>query len=152
MHVHNGDTTAPWFISDDCYYGNCIPSYGDFLIWDPNSPMTEGGNPALDVDNTNANGPENLSINEPVIGEPYRVAVHNYSSAAGRNPTVEIYCGGGSVPVQTINVPMLNGTDTGDCTANDFWKLVDVVFTAPGQCSILPLNVLVPSSAACANY
>src|SRR6185369_11114938 len=77
LHVHNQITT-PWFSSpNDCYYGNITPAWGA----------------SLDFDNTSQNGPENVSMDNPVVGQSYTIAVHNYSSGAGRTATVQIFCG-----------------------------------------------------------
>ena len=66
-----------WFTTPyDCYYGNATPDWGQL------------GNPAddpeLDIDDINGSGPENVVLNQPentdVLGAPYTVGLHYYSS------------------------------------------------------------------------
>ncbi|UJR83875.1 hypothetical protein [Sandaracinus amylolyticus] len=111
-------------------------------------------NPRLDVDTNGTDGacrasvtdpnsdafcaPENINVDSPVIGMPYRVMV-NYFSDSGHSeqtmPTVNIYCGGalrgsfGSDPF----VFLRNGDSLGE--ANDNWYVADVVFFM-GECGL----------------
>lgn len=145
LHVHDGVTTSPWYGNDDCYYSNRTP------IWNPGFPISTGPNPELDFDNTSANGPENTRILVPEVGQTYTVAAHNYSRSAGRLVTIDIYCGG-TLPQATFVSRALTGTDSGDCTANDFWKVAQVIFTSQNTCTVVPIDTYGPSSAACTSF
>lgn len=144
LHLHNG-TNTPWFDSsgsqNDCYYSDCVTT-----------PVAWGA--SLDVDNVTANGPENVNVDTPNLNENYAVAAHNYTGASGRVATVKIFCGltqGGITPTATYTSRALAGTTSGNCTANDFWRVATVRFTAPGVCTVTPLNTYTPSTDACAN-
>ncbi|MEQ9495656.1 MAG: choice-of-anchor D domain-containing protein [Deltaproteobacteria bacterium] len=147
LHVHNPATTVPWFTSpDDCYYSNRTP------IWDTGFGAGFGPNPELDVDNTSGFGPENTRVSTPVIGQPYTVAVHHYSSAAGTTATVEIYCGGVATPTQVFNSTTFSGSASGNCSANEFWRVATVTFTSASTCIIAPIDTYTPSSQACTTF
>lgn len=147
LHVHNQVTTSPWFDAlNDCYYSNRNP------IWDATYGQGLGANPQLDFDNTFANGPENIRISTPVLNQPYTVGVHNYSGAAGRLATIELYCGGVTTPTQVFVSNPLSGTAGGDCTINDFWRVATVTFVTPSTCVITPIDTYGPSAAACTSF
>jgi hypothetical protein len=66
-----------WFTTPyDCYYGNAEPDWGQL-----GNPSDD---PVLDIDDINGGGPENVVLNQPentdVLGGPYLVALHYYSS------------------------------------------------------------------------
>jgi hypothetical protein len=146
LHVHNGTAGSPWFDGlNDCYYGNTTP------VWDSAFPTSTGPNPELDFDNTSANGPENTRILVPEVGRTYTIGAHNFSNAAGRIVTIDVYCGG-VLPQQTFTSAPLNGSTAGNCTANDFWKVAQVTFTSQNTCTIVPLNTVVASSVACTAF
>jgi hypothetical protein len=137
LHLHNGNN-SPWFSNsggDDCYYSNTSTTWGA----------------RLDYDNTRANGPENIRIDSPAIGMAYTVAVHNYSSAAGRTATVRIFCGTtmGTTPTQTFVSRRLTGTDGGNCTSNDFWRIATITFTDRSNCTISTIDRYSTSQDAC---
>jgi hypothetical protein len=139
LHMHNQTTTSPWFSSpNDCYYADRTPAW---LA-------------SLDFDNTSQNGPENISMDNPVVGQSYTIAVHNYSSGAGRTATVQIFCGSttSTVPNATFMSRALAGTTAGNCTSNDFWTVARVTFTAPTTCTITTLNTYRASSTACTTF
>lgn len=139
LHVHDQVTTSPWFTSpDDCYYSDRTPAWGA----------------ALDFDNTSANGPENVSLDTPVIGNAYTIAVHNYSSGAGRIASISIFCGStmSTVPTATYSSRALAGTSFGNCTTNDFWTVARVVFTSATACTITPINTYRQSTSACSSF
>lgn len=146
LHLHDGTPTAPWFSPNDCYYSNRTPQ------WVMTSPPALGPNPELDFDNTSSFGPENTRIDAVVIGQPYTIGVHNFSAAAGRIATVQVFCGGVTAPTRTFVSAPLSGTDGGNCSSNDFWKVATVQFISTSSCAIAPLNTTVQSSAACAAY
>ena len=60
----------------DCYYLNPTPDWGQLA--------NSEDDPSLDIDDINGAGPENVSLNNPqdtaVLGAPYLVGVHYYSS------------------------------------------------------------------------
>jgi hypothetical protein len=146
LHLNNS-TAQPWFNSpNDCYYGDTTP------LWDPALPPATGANPQLDFDNTVANGPENTTIATPIIGWTYTIAAHNFANGAGRQVTMEIFCGGVTAPTQIFTSLPLNGVDGGNCTNNDLWKVATVVFTSPSACVITPIDTYTASSVACNAY
>lgn len=147
VDLHLNENTSPWFGNpNDCYYGDRAP------IWDAASPVSTGANPTLDFDNTSGFGPENTTIDSPVLNQVYTVGVHNYANAAGRIITLDILCGGVTSPTQTFVSNPLNGSSAGNCSANDFWKVATVEFTSVTTCVITPLNTYTASSNACIAY
>ena len=138
LHVHD-QVTSPWFgTPDDCYYGDRTPPWGA----------------SLDFDNTSANGPENVSLDTPVIGNTYTIAVHNYARAAGRLATIDVFCGSttSTVPTRTFTSRALAGTSAGNCTANDFWTVARVVFTSATACTVTAIGTYRASSVACTSF
>jgi hypothetical protein len=139
LHLRNAASTT-WFSSpNDCYFANRTPVWG-----------TAATSPALDVDNTTANGPENIRIDNPVIGQAYTIGVHNWTGASGRIATIRVYCGGVLVPTQTYMSRALTGMNTGDnCNNNDFWRVASVVFTSTSTCTVTPINTYARGSTVC---
>ncbi len=111
-------------------------------------------NPRLDVDTNGTDGacrasqtdpsqddfcaPENINVDAPVIGMPYRIMVNYYSDsghAGMTTPSVNIYCGGalrGAFGTDPF-VFLRNGDGFG--AANDNWYVADVVFFE-GACGL----------------
>ncbi len=142
LHLLHPSSPA-WFDQQgDCYYSNCVASAGAALHWDV--PGFPGDDPRLDIDDTNGFGPENINIDEPVIGHQYKVGVH-YFSDAGQGPSdvyVKIYCGTISInPVFEAGPMTLNG-NTANSWGNDFWKVATVTWNG-ATCSVLPINQVV---------
>ncbi len=121
-------------------------------------------NPRLDVDTNGTDGAcngsetnpdldafcaaENINVDLPIVGMPYRVMVNYYGGTPATNPTVTIYCGGalrgafGTDPFVTLN----SSGGFGGGPQNDNWYVADVVFFngACGiDCNIYPLGTLV---------
>lgn len=139
LHVHNQITTSPWFSSpNDCYYANTTPAWGA----------------SLDFDNTSASGPENVSMDTPVSGATYTIAVHNYARGAGRRATIDVFCGSttSTVPTATYTSRALAGATSGNCTANEFWTVARVVFTSATTCTVTPIDTYRASSSACTSF
>jgi hypothetical protein len=137
--MHNQTTTSPWFSTpNDCYYGDRTPAWGA----------------SLDFDNTSQNGPENISLDTPVVGQSYTIAVHNYSAGAGRTATVNIFCGSttSTTPTATFASRPLAGSTSGNCTANDFWMVARVTMTSATTCTVTTLNTYRASSTACTSF
>ena len=135
VHLHN-NVSGAWFNApNDCHYANMNPAWGA----------------SQDVDNVTSNGPENIRMNTPAVGQTYTVAVHNYARAAGRVATVKIYCGptAGTTPSVIYTSPTLTGSSSGNCTSNMFWKVANVRINSDGSCTITPINTTTTSSAAC---
>ncbi len=109
---------APW----DCYFGNLRPS------WDVAGTRDD---PSLDRDDIPGTGPENIRIDDPVVGNAYAIGLHWYSDANNRarvRVTTNIYCGG-----------LLNHTEVFDLSRErDLGVIGTVTFTAPGQCAFTP--------------
>jgi len=110
---------------------------------------TNGTDGACDGDVTDPNSdafcaPENINVDELVIGMPYRILVNYYSAAVSQTyPTVNIYCGGafrGAYGVDPL-VTLRNGDGYGE--ENDNWYVADVVFFQGDcglDCYIYPLS------------
>lgn len=118
-------------------------------------------NPRLDID-TNGGGscdpsstdpdsidfcaPENINVDNPVIGKPYRIMVNYYNDHGVRGrtgPIVNIFCGGAPRAVFGADpfVFLVNGGGNG--AANDNWYVADVVFfngECGPDCRIYPLD------------
>ncbi len=102
-------------------------------------------NPRLDVDvnggvdcnprvtdqnNREFCSPENINVDEPILGMPYRIMVNYYSGSLVSNPRVNVYCGGA--------LKASFGADPDFVTmrsAGENWRVADVVFTR-GACGI----------------
>jgi hypothetical protein len=117
-------------------------------------------NPRLDVDTNGTDGacsgsvtdpqdnafcaPENINVDAPIVGMPYRVMVNHYDSGAQTMPTVNIYCGGAlRGAFGTDPFVQMNGTSSGGM--NDNWFVADVVFfqgTCGMDCNIYPLGTM----------
>lgn len=121
-------------------------------------------NPRLDVDTNGTDGPcsasetdpqsdafcapENINVDVPIMGQPYRIVVDYYNDhgfAGDTHPEVNIYCGGalrgsfGRDPFVTLR----NGSDYG--AANDNWLVADVVFfegTCGIDCMVYPIGLV----------
>lgn len=145
LHVHNPNTSK-WFGNDDCYYSNQSP------IWDASSPPQTGRNPGLDVDNTKLNGPENVRLDAVALNSDYTIAAHNYQAASGRVATIKIFCGEVTTPTATFNSRPLAGTQAGDCTNNDFWRVARVRFSSQTTCTVTTVNTYTGSTNACNGF
>ena len=125
-------------------------------------------NPRLDVDTNGTDGacrasvtdpnddafcaPENINVDNPIIGMPYRIMVNYYSNSGHTPPTlpsVNIFCGGalrGAFGTDPF-VFLRNGDSFG--AANDNWIVADVVFFE-GECGldchVYPLGDIVRGS------
>ena len=106
----------PW----DCYFANRQP------VWFSDQALGEGGNPSLDIDDTNGFGPEAISVATPVPGT-YRIGVHYWRGEAATRNTVNVY---------------LNGVWVAEYkrTLNDQqkWLVADITWGADGTASVLP--------------
>jgi hypothetical protein len=126
-------------------------------------------NPRLDVDTNGTDGscnasetnpdleafcaPENINIDEPVIGQPYRVMVNYYSDHGNNAPTnawVNIYCGGNIRASYGRDAPFFQFA-SGDGSLGGFgggpgnasWIVADVVFfmgTCGLDCVVYPID------------
>ena len=122
-------------------------------------------NPRLDVDTNGTDGacsvsvtdpnddrfcaPENINVDNPIVGQPYRIVVNYYSNSGHSGPTyptVNIYCGGairgsfGSDPL----IALRNGSGYG--AENDNYYVADVVFfdgVCGMDCMIYPIGTVV---------
>jgi hypothetical protein len=185
LHLHrwtrDGVDTDFFELDDDCYFGNCRPTYvydwpghttsslancenaphGGGAIWQERGHCQ---NPRLDVDTNGVDGacdseqtnpdesnfcaPENINIDRPVIGMPYRIMVNYFSDNghAGRtNASVNVYCGGalrGAFGLDPL-VFLEHGDERG--AANDNWYVADIVFFE-GECGldcmVYPIGVI----------
>lgn len=135
LHVMRDRGTAWFDTTEDCFFQNRTPSWAL---------------PGLDSDEDVANGPENIRVDQPVVGETYRVGVHNFKNGAGRTARVQVYCGNQSTPDLDIDSRRLSGAASGTCTSSsDFWRVAEVDFTAPGQCSIRTVDDYITGRQAC---
>lgn len=146
-----------FFTSDDCYFSNCKSGGLDWGMANTEDVTACSGaprgageawvrrgycaNPRLDIDVIRCDStetdpqasdfcaPENINVDNPNLGEPFRVMVDYYSdNSYDRDtfPTVNIYCGGalrgafGRDPVQPIS--------NAGGASKDRWHVADVVF------------------------
>lgn len=72
----------------DCYYENTNPDWGEAGV--------DVDDPAIDIDDVDGYGPENVSLNEPQDDHRYRVLVHYYDDrgVGASTVTVRIYLTG----------------------------------------------------------
>ncbi|MDI7266596.1 MAG: hypothetical protein QME96_01210 [Myxococcota bacterium] len=123
VDMHMIHPNAPnWFHGTlDCYFANCDPP--DVLPWDAPGRRDD---PRLDLDDTDGHGPENINIDEPVVGHVYTVGVH-YWSDDGYGPVpvyIRVYCSTISAdPVATF------GPVTVRRSGVDFWRVATVRWT-----------------------
>jgi hypothetical protein len=150
LHLHNQNMT-PWFTDDDCYYDNRPGP-----LWDPAQPRGQNDNPSLDFDPIDGVDVENTRIDQPVLGEVYTVAVHNFRNGGGdgQSALIQIWCGGVTQPTATFNSMPLEGANGMGANCNDgtFWKVATVVFNSPGSCAVTPLDQYTTGSAACGSF
>ncbi|MCA9552594.1 MAG: choice-of-anchor D domain-containing protein [Myxococcales bacterium] len=143
LHLHRG-AAAPWFSEADCHFDNLRPVWGRGLAG-------QGPNPALDRDDTSGDGPELITLAAPELGVPYTLAVSHFERAAGRTAQVHVVCGRTTAAFDMRSRPF-RGTDTGNCTGNDFWTLATVVFIAPDECEVQSIDAYRTTRAACAAF
>jgi len=159
-----GDVRTRWGLADTSDTSRCSDApHGEGALW---SALGACFNPRLDIDvigcnpsNTDPNAPgscvpENINIDEPPIGEPFRIMVNYFSAhsyAGDTHPTVNVYCNGelraafGPDPLVTLR----NGSEYYEM--NDTWLVADVVFVRDGcdrtQCRVQPIGTIVRDSA-----
>jgi hypothetical protein len=134
LHVHNNLATR-WFEPvNDCYFRNRRPS------WD--APGT-ADDPALDTDDTDGRGPENIRVDAPPNTQEYSIGVHYWAGNIPSNVTVRVYCGDRlAVP------PFVRSLQGGDGTTNDFWRVARVRFSSSSTCTVTRVDDVIPTSAA----
>ncbi|MCS6798956.1 MAG: MopE-related protein [Myxococcota bacterium] len=141
LHLLRRAGGTGWFnVPNDCYFANRTPS------WDAPGPADD---PRLDIDDVDGFGPENINIDDPVVGHVYRVGVHYYANhGAGPAPsTVRIYCGDISVsPVHVASRTLTRGAGPPD--ANDFWRVADVRWDGADRCTVTPIDTLTTGGTA----
>jgi len=129
---------------------NCMDApHGGGAIW---RSVGSCRNPRLDVDTNGIDGacessvtnpsdpafcaPENINVDNPIAGMPYRVLVNYYSDSGYPGPTnvsVNIYCGG-AIRASFGLDPLVTFTDGAEYGSfNESWIVADVVFV-PGMC------------------
>ncbi len=136
LHLLNAAAMG-WFSSPgDCHYANRRP------LWD----ATPTSSPELDVDNTSANGPENIRIDSPIAGSVYRIGVHAFSRVdGGSEATLRIYCGSTTTVTRTFTHMLRSFTASG---SNDVWRVADVRINADGSCALTSLDTVLTATAA----
>ncbi len=114
--------------TNDCYFGSCTSSSSP--IWAPGDIAGDGGNPSLDIDDTNGLGPENINIDDP-LPNTYRVYVHYWSDHAG----------GGAATMNTVRI-YLNGVQRAEfkrsLTEYQVWAVADITWNADGTGTVTP--------------
>jgi hypothetical protein len=157
------DDEIAWTGHADSPLENCADApHGGGADWSDRGACR---NPRLDVDTNGTDGacedsetdpnsdafcaPENINVDNPIVGQPYRVMVNYYNDSGHSGvtyPTVNIYCGGalrGSFGNDPF-VELRNGSDYGEL--NDNWYVADVVFfegTCGMDCMVYPLGMVV---------
>ena len=95
MDLHLIQDSAPFESDGDCYYANCVRWDGEWgLDWGIQGVGED--NPALDLDDIDGTGPENINIFRPA-GSTYQVVVHDFPGSVRQRPndvTVRIYLHG----------------------------------------------------------
>jgi hypothetical protein len=149
-----------WDLADSEGLDACRDApHGQGAVWEE---LGACYNPRLDVDvircdpsvvdpeDTAFCAPENINIDNPAPGEPYRVMVnywsdHDYDGPT--RPTVNIYCGGELRASLGEGIVLRNGRGLG--ATNDNWLVADVVFRPSGgrcggplRCDVEPLDVI----------
>ncbi len=108
--------------TDDCHFANTNPDWG-----------VGGGNdnPALDLDDINGLGPENINIVDPALSPYdgwYQIFVHDYPNTQTYTPandvTVQIYLNGALVNSYTFQ---MSGEDTNYFVAKIHWPSGQVI-------------------------
>ncbi|MBI5489612.1 MAG: hypothetical protein HY905_19925 [Deltaproteobacteria bacterium] len=161
LHVHRDPPRTPWFIDDDCHWGNCGGRDGTYVLdWGyADTPLADcpelptdrswwdfiprGGcpNPRLTLESFAAPEGEMFSVDAPAAGDGFRVAAHFYEdgSAFGEIPTdafVRVSCAGRPV-AQSGPVVMT----TRDYGTGDIWRVADVeILDTSGACAVTPLG------------
>jgi hypothetical protein len=118
---------------DDCYFSNCKPtSFGGAPIWDDSHDAHEGGNPKLDVDDTEGYGPENSNIDAPLTGK-YRAGVCYWSDHGNGDTvvTLRVYIYGNLVA--EYNQLLRDG---------EWWVVGDVDWSNTGAAAWLEVNTV----------
>lgn len=122
-----------WSTQLDCYYANPNPDWG--MVGDPSD------NPALDLDDINGAGPENITLDNPEntddLGAPYKVGVDYYreeslSSFTGYGPsyvTIRIYLGG--------QLAWSNDTPKELQRTHDFWEVAQIIWGAEHRVRVI---------------
>ena len=108
------------------------------MSWDGGSSADD---PRLDLDDTEGFGPENINIDEPVVGYEYTVGVHYFSDDGSGRPAhayVSIYCGTIDVDPAYQVGPVDIRASGWDSFSNDFWRVATVEWDGFG-CHVTPL-------------
>jgi hypothetical protein len=134
-------SAAHWFYDLDCYFANCQVASHATLEWDVPGPAD---NPRLDLDDVEGYGPENINIDEPVVGYEYLVGVHYWSSDSSGPATVyvKIYCASASGecesgPPVEFGPVVLRDPGSG-AVENEFWRVAAVTWNG-ATCSVRSL-------------
>jgi hypothetical protein len=139
LHLTNADVSdlvckAP----DDCFWDDCL-----LLCLDPEAdcrlplpqwfggfPVYEGGNPRLDIDDTNGLGPENAVIDAPEPGR-YRVYVHYYTVVdRATDPTY--------VTVRIYVDAILRAEFRRVLHPDDLWRIAEIQWYADNSSEVVP--------------
>jgi hypothetical protein len=136
LHLHNANPTRWSMAPDDTFWQHLVSPWGG----------------ELDVDNLVMNGPENITVDNPVIGMTYTIAVHNWSNGVGRIATVNVFCGdtASTTPQQTWVSRALQGMEPGgQCNGNDFWRVARITFTSAATCTIETIDDYITAATSC---
>ena len=122
-----------WSTQLDCYYANPNPDWG--TIGNPSD------NPALELDDINGVGPENITLDNPedtdALGAPYKIGVDYYreeslSSFTGYGSsfvTVRIYLGGALAWQNDMPKEMAR--------THDFWEVAQIIWGAEHRVRVI---------------
>lgn len=86
-------------------------------------------NPRLDIDNNLSEGtglPENINIDNPNLGDAFRIMVHNFSGTVAR-PVVNVYCGGRLKATFGAAPDEVTGYTGRRASVGAMWRVADVV-------------------------
>lgn len=126
LHMTRGPRPA-WTSQQDCHYAARRPDTG----------LEEPRQRWLDTDDVDGEGPENIRVDAPDMGEDHDIGVHYYSSHGRHGPTraiVMVYCG-----EQLAGRYERDLIGDRDVDQNDFWHVARVRF-GPQGCQLQPVN------------
>jgi uncharacterized protein YfaP (DUF2135 family) len=129
----------------------------DLHVFDPNNAHAYYGNEEiatgeLDVDNTEAVGPENFSLRTATPGR-YKIAVNSYSGGEGRRATLRVTINSGPSAGQSFDFgPYTFGGSNAEedypVTGNTafWWRPADVIVNANGTITVVAPDTSIPLS------
>lgn len=126
---HNGANWSYGAQGLDCFYGLSAPNWDD--------QTSNQDDPALDHDDTVYQGPETITLSQPVINQPYTIGVFSYNYPANVSSvitTIKVYCDGALMTTQSYSFTQIRR----------MWVVGTVSFDNQGRCTFLSDGNVVP--------